>query len=169
VDAAAIRAGLSQIHWPGRMQLVKTTAGQTIVLDGAHNADGAQALATAFRQQFPNVHPTLILGMLVDKDWHAVATGLAPLAGRFLLVPVNSERTLAPEKLLSVCRAANPKAAVAVYRSLPEALEASADNAFLLITGSLYLVGEAMERLRLVPTPAGDERALNEWNASPQR
>jgi dihydrofolate synthase/folylpolyglutamate synthase len=169
VDAAAIRAGLSQIHWPGRMQLVKTTAGQTIVLDGAHNADGAQALATAFRQQFPNVHPTLILGMLVDKDWHAVATDLAPLAGRFLLVPVNSERTLAPEKLLSVCRAANPKAAAAVYRSLPEALEASADNAFLLITGSLYLVGEAMERLRLVPTPAGDERALNEWNASPQR
>lgn len=169
VTDAAIRAGLSQIHWPGRMQVVKTPASQTIVLDGAHNADSAQALATAFRQQFPNVHPTLILGVLADKDWHAIGTALAPIAARFLLVPVNTERTLAPEKLLSVCRGSNPKAPASMCSSVAQALEASANDPFLLITGSLYLVGEAMERLHLMPKPADDERALNEWSASPQR
>ena len=169
VDATSIRAGLSQILWPGRMQLVKTAAGQTILLDGAHNADSAQALATAFRQQFPDVHPTLILGILADKDWRAIATALAPLAARFLLVPVNTERTLSPETLLAVCRAANAKATATACSSLAEALEASPHDPFLLITGSLYLVGEAMEQLHLMPKPADDERALNEWSASPQR
>jgi dihydrofolate synthase/folylpolyglutamate synthase len=169
VTAAAIRAGLAQIGWPGRMQVIKSPDDQTIVLDGAHNADSAQALATAFRQQFPNVHPTLILGVLADKDWHAIATALAPLAGRFLLVPVNTERTLAPEKLLAVCQATHPKAIGHVCASLAEALEASASDPFLLVTGSLYLVGEALERLHLLPRPPADERALNEWSASRPR
>jgi dihydrofolate synthase/folylpolyglutamate synthase len=169
VDAKAIRAGLSQIQWPGRMQVVETSGGQTMMLDGAHNGDGAEALVATFRERFPHVHPTLVLGVLADKDWHSIATTLAPLAAQFLLVPVNSERTLAPEVLLSACRELNPQATVRVCGSLDEALRASADEPFVLITGSLYLVGEAIERLRLLPQPAGDERALNEWTASPRR
>ena len=158
--------GLSQVHWPGRMQLAKSSNGQTILLDGAHNPASAEALAAAFRQQFPEARPVLILGVLADKDWRPLAETLAPLARRLLLVPVNSRRSLAPEEMLPVCRNANPQAVVEVCASLADALQRSAQEPLLIITGSLYLVGEAMERLQLSPVPVADERGLNEWSAA---
>jgi len=90
---------------------------------------------------------------------------LAPLAKRILLVPVRSERTAAPEELVSVCRQGNPEAEVMVCPGLSDALHIAANDPFTIITGSLYLVGEAMELLQLAAAPAGDERALNEWGA----
>lgn len=166
VPHETILAGLSRVHWPGRMQVAKGPSGQTILLDGAHNPASAKALAAAFKQQFPKARPALILGVLADKDWRPLAETLAPLARRLLLVPVNSRRTLAPEDLLPVCRDANSQATVEVCASLAEAMSRSADEPFLMITGSLYLVGEAMERLQLSPAPAADERGLNEWGAA---
>lgn len=166
VAPETILAGLSQASWPGRMQLAKTPAGQAVLLDGAHNIDGARALAAAFTEGFPKTRPALILGVLEDKDWRALTEILAPLAGRSLLVPVASRRTLAPEVLAPVCRQANATAPVEVCSSLSEALQKSASEPFLIITGSLYLVGEAMEHLQIAPTPSADERGLNEWSGS---
>jgi dihydrofolate synthase/folylpolyglutamate synthase len=166
VPQEAIFAGLSNVYWPGRMQVAKSRSGQTFLLDGAHNPASAAALAGAFRQQFSEARPALILGVLSDKDWRPLAETLAPLAHRLLLVPVNSRRSLAPESLLPVCRSANSQAVVEVCASLADALERSAREPIVIITGSLYLVGEAMERLHLSPAPAADERGLNEWGAT---
>jgi len=163
VAQEAILAGLSRVQWPGRMQLASTLGGQTVLLDGAHNIPSAEALAAAFRQQFPTAQPAMIFGVLADKDWRPLAETLAPLARRILLVPVNSERTLPPFELLPACRSANPSATVEVCASLSDALARSKAEPFLLITGSLYLIGEAMERLQLLPAPPADERGLNEW------
>jgi len=165
VPQEIILAGLAQVHWPGRMQLAKGSDGQSFLLDGAHNPASAEALADAFRQQFPEACPALILGVLSDKDWRPLAEILAPLARRLLLVPVNSRRSLAPEELLPVCRGANPQATINVCASLAEALEQSRQEPLVIITGSLYLVGEAMERLQIIPAPRNDERGLNEWMA----
>lgn len=154
-------AGLAKVQWPGRMQLVQTS-GQSILLDGAHNGPGALALSDALRQHFPDVRPVMILGVLSDKDWDSIGRTLAPLAGRLLLVPVNSARGLAPDKLLPACKDANPRASVEVCASLTDALRRSAEEPFVVITGSLYLVGEAMQQLRLSPVPPHDERGLNE-------
>ena len=165
VAEETIRAGLSRVQWPGRMQLATTPGGQTVLLDGAHNIPSAEALAAAFRQQFPATQPAMIFGVLADKDWRRLAETLAPLARRILLVPVNSERTLPPAELLPACCAANPTASVEVCESLADALTRSKTEPFLLITGSLYLIGEAMERLQLLPRPPADERGLNEWTA----
>ena len=161
-------AGLGKVQWTGRMQLVKTPAGQSVLLDGAHNGPGAVALAEALRQHFPDVRPAMILGVLSDKDWDPIARTLAPLAGRLLLVPVNSARSLAPDRLLPVCKDANPTTSVEVCTSLSEALKRSAEDLFVVITGSLYLVGEAIQQLRLSPVPPHDERGLNEtqWGQS---
>src|SRR5688572_3931886 len=153
VSHEAMLAGLSAVYWPGRMQVIARPGGQTILLDGAHNAAGAQALAAAFAQRFPNVRPTLILGVLQDKDSRAITDALFPLAARTLLVPVNSERTLAPEQLLGVSQLATPRGVIETCPSLAEALQRSSADPFVVITGSLYLIGEAMERLRLSPVP----------------
>ena len=166
VPPETILRGLSSVNWPGRMQLVIAPDGRQILLDGAHNTACAQALADAFRQRFPGTSATMILGVLADKDWRPMAQMLAPIAQRILLVPVSSHRTLAPQELATACRAANPLATVAVCESLEQALRLGANDPFLLITGSLYLIGEMMERLHLLAAPAIGERGLNEWTAN---
>ena len=163
VSGDHIRRGLETVQWPGRMQLVKTASGRSILLDGAHNAAGAEAFRTAFLNYFPDARPTLILGVLDDKDWSRMCATLAPLAGRILLTPVNSERTAAPETMRDACAKANPGIETIACPSLADALNRSANDPFVAITGSLYLVGEAMELLKLASVSGGSERGLNEW------
>src|SRR5262249_30438741 len=124
-------------------------------------------------QRFPGTRPPLILGVLSDKDWAGLAAALAPVAGRVLLVPVRSARSLAPASLAPICRETNPSAPVQVCASLAEALshvERERDP-IALLAGSLYLVGEALELLGLSTAPGVDESILNEWGGcqSPSR
>lgn len=155
--------GLASVRWPGRFQIVSTTSRQTVVLDGAHNPAGAETLRAGLQKYFPGRQPVIILGVMKDKDWTSMCRLLAPLAARVFLSPVASERTAPPQDLLPACRAANPAAEVVICASLTEALQGAAGSPFVVITGSLHFLGEAMEALHLAPAPAGSERALNEW------
>ncbi|MEY2409722.1 MAG: dihydrofolate synthase / folylpolyglutamate synthase [Verrucomicrobiota bacterium] len=163
VDDHAIVDGLLTVDWPGRLQVVKSVPGRTIVLDGAHNSEGARALRAAFDELFPKARPTLILGVLADKDWRPIVDALAPLAGRIVLTPVSSRRTLEPSAMRAACTTVSPSVNVVVCATLEEALRNAAADPLLLIAGSLYLVGEAMQLLGLTPKLAADELALNEW------
>jgi dihydrofolate synthase/folylpolyglutamate synthase len=166
VSEAAIRAGLANLNWPGRLQLVVSPSGQKVLLDGAHNVGGAEILAAALKQYFPSIQPTLVLGILRDKNWSAMCELLAPLAPRIMLVPIHSERTAEPHGLAEVCQRSNPQATIAEYPSLSAALAHSAREPFLVIAGSLYLVGEAMELMRISPAAPQQERGLNDWQAT---
>jgi len=101
--------------------------------------------------------------VLEDKDWPLMCLTLAPLAGRVLLAPVNSERTASPALLRDACSKSNPAAETIACPSLADALKLTTNDPFVLITGSLYLVGEAMELLGLSPATLRSERGLNEW------
>jgi len=164
VNDSAIRTGLSEVNWPGRMQLVTRPSGQKLLLDGAHNVAGATVLRRTLEEHFSGTRRTLILGMLRDKDWRHICEMLAPLAARIFTVPVASERSADAVELAAACRAVNPAVGIAACDSLREALEKTADDDFVVVTGSLYLVGEALELLGLSPATGG-ERALNEWTA----
>jgi folylpolyglutamate synthase/dihydropteroate synthase len=109
-----------------------------------------------------------VLGILRDKDWHAMCRTLTPLARRVLLVPVHSERTAEPHGLAEACREANPAAAVAEFASLAEALQDAGSEPFVAVAGSLYLIGEALELLGSPGQAATGERGLNEWSATPR-
>jgi dihydrofolate synthase/folylpolyglutamate synthase len=167
VSAAAVRNGLETVSWPGRLQLVQMQSGQKILLDGAHNVAGAKALLSALEKKSTAARQTLILGVLQDKDWPQICRTLAPMAARIFTVPVASERTADARELVAACRAANPAAKIAACDSLRRALDLAASDRFVVVTGSLYLVGEALELLGLSPA-TGDERVLNEWNVRPQ-
>ncbi|HXG46352.1 MAG TPA: folylpolyglutamate synthase/dihydrofolate synthase family protein [Methylomirabilota bacterium] len=164
VSEAALRRGLETVSWPGRLQVVRRGE-QTLLLDGAHNPAGAVALRAALARHFGERAPTLILGVLADKAWSAVCEVLAPVARRILLVPVQSQRTARPEDLWPVVRVANATAEVLTCSSLAEALERAARDEFIVVTGSLYLVGEVIEMLGLGEGMAPGERGLNEWGA----
>jgi dihydrofolate synthase/folylpolyglutamate synthase len=167
VPDAAIRAGLKEVQWAGRLQRVKRAGGQVVLLDGAHNPAGAQSLAAALPGMMPpgavaaGGRPALILGTMRDKDYTGICQILAPLAGKILLAPVGSARTAEPELLAGCCRAANPRAAVVPCENLAAAFDRAAGEHFIIVTGSIHFIGEAMEFLGLVPPSA--ERALNDY------
>jgi dihydrofolate synthase / folylpolyglutamate synthase len=163
ITDSALRTGLTAVNWPGRMHRIQTASGQTILLDGAHNPDGAEALRIALQEEFPGANPTMIFGVFRDKDSTSMCHSLAPLAGRILLTPVHSERTEDPSRLVAACRESNPRAQIEVCHSLADALEKVSAVPFIVIAGSLYLVGEAMELLHLASVSAADEKGLNEW------
>jgi dihydrofolate synthase/folylpolyglutamate synthase len=162
VTQKKIYEGLAGVNWPGRLQLIQKPNGQKILLDGAHNFAGAETLRMALKNHFPGVRPALIFGTLADKQWPEICRTLAPLAGKIFTVPVASERTADANELAKVFRPANPAVEVFVCQNFQEALNASKDEPFIVITGSLYLVGEALELFGLSPTNTG-ERGLNEW------
>jgi dihydrofolate synthase/folylpolyglutamate synthase len=125
----------------------------------------AEALGTYFSGQ----KPALILGILRDKDWPRMCELLAPRASRILLVPVHSERTAEPHGLAEVCQTSNPGAPVLECDSLETALTATEKEPFVVVAGSLYLIGEAMELLHISADRQRSERQLNEWGGIPSR
>ncbi|MGB7746153.1 MAG: folylpolyglutamate synthase/dihydrofolate synthase family protein [Verrucomicrobiia bacterium] len=189
VSDEALRNGLATVNWPGRLQLVHTESGQDFLLDGAHNVASAKALREALsswsssfslsngmlkrglQRAVPEAGApggiTFILGVLQDKDWRHICETLAPMAARIFTVPVASERTADAHELAAACCAANSAAKIAACDSLRRALDRAAGDRFVVVTGSLYLVGEALELLGLSPA-TGEERALNEWSPHPQ-
>ena len=165
VSEEAIRVGLETLVWSGRFQVVRRSAEQTVVLDGAHNPEGMIALREALRDYFPGTQATWVLGMLRDKDWAEMCRVLAPGAARILVAPVESERAAAPAELAAFCGGLNPAAEVQACRSLRAAFDQAGQDPMVVVAGSLYFVGQAMELLGLGPRTHGDERALNEWGA----
>ena len=164
VNAASIRNGLAAVNWPGRLQLVQKPDGGKILLDGAHNVAGAETLRAALKNDFAGNRPVFIFGALADKKWPGICQVLAPLAAKVFTVPVSSDRTAKAGELADYFRSANPATVATACDNLADALNACKDEPFIVITGSLYLVGEALEQLGL--SPAGDgERGLNEWVA----
>jgi dihydrofolate synthase/folylpolyglutamate synthase len=162
VGPESIRDGLALVSWAGRLQLVEGPGGQMLLLDGAHNIAGATVLRAALEKNFIATPMVFIFGALADKKWSDICMILAPLADEVFVVPVASDRTARPADLAAAFRAANPRLRATVAADLPAALKACKDRRFIVITGSLYLVGEALERLGLSPAGAG-ERGLNEW------
>ena len=157
-----IRAGLASVNWPGRLQLVEKPNGRKILLDGAHNIAGAETLRAALEKNFAGGKPVLIFGALADKNWPSICRLLAPLAAKIFTVPVASERTADPRSLAEAFHSTSSAVETTSFDKLADALDASKDEPFVVISGSLYLVGEALELLRLSPAGAG-ERGLNEW------
>jgi dihydrofolate synthase / folylpolyglutamate synthase len=147
VTPEQVREGLAQTAWPGRFQIVNHDP--TVVLDGAHNAAAAERLAATLREHFADRKLTLILGVLRDKNYDQMCQILAPLTDRIFCVPVNSERTSEPDQLARWCNAAHPSAQTTVARNLAEAYaQGRSEKAdVMVITGSLFLVGEALDRL----------------------
>ncbi|MSR66329.1 MAG: bifunctional folylpolyglutamate synthase/dihydrofolate synthase [Pedosphaera sp.] len=163
VAPGVIQKGLESVDWPGRLQLLKLADGRRVLLDGAHNAAGIQSLLRALDEYFPGERPAMILGMLSDKDWPQMCRALAGRASGIFAVRVNSSRAVSSEDLAASCREASPSLRTVACGSLVEAMSAAAEERLIVLAGSLYLVGEALELLQPAGAPAESEKELNEW------
>lgn len=163
VSSAQLETGLRQFQWPGRLQTFEAR-GRRVLVDGAHNQAGLRALRETLAAS-PDWRPCpVIFGTFADKDFSAVLPELTALASRVVLVPVQSVRSAEPAILAERLAAAQPALPVRICLSLAEALAQTAHEPMALITGSLYLVGEAIELLAARGESAAvDERPLNDW------
>ena len=148
VSEEAIQRGLREIDWPGRFQLIKNQKSKIknlLVLDGAHNAAAAKRLLQTWREVFGGEKATLILGVLKDKDVAAVCRELLPVASACIVTPVRSQRTSTTRELQATIRKLASGVDCRVAAGFSHALEMAALSAEkILVTGSLFLVGEAL-------------------------
>jgi dihydrofolate synthase / folylpolyglutamate synthase len=140
-------AGIAEAHWPGRIEHVSPNP--DTILDGAHNPAGARALARYLERFYGGRRIWLIYGAMRDKAIDEVAGVLFPIAAELVLTAPDTPRALRPEALAEFAGRGhiepNAEAAISYARS-----HAAAEDV-IVITGSLFLVGEA-RRLFLAPT-----------------
>jgi len=165
IDEDAIARGVGGCRWPGRLEAAALPDGPTVLLDGAHNPAGATALADHLSTLATPWE--LIFGTLADKDAASMAAALAPAARRVWLAPPDSPRALPLAALAALPSLAGATPTSGVAEALARAIAVpTAERApLLVVTGSLYLVGEARRWLRErygVPAAAAD---VATWSA----
>ena len=148
LDETAIRRGLTDVEWPGRLQVVREHP--RIVLDGAHNPAGTEALAAFLAERRAEIRRLiLVFGVLQDKDWKAMLGRLAPLADEIILTRPPTARAADPAELLPVARRfARTAAVLDPAEALQFARAAARAEDTILVTGSLYTVAAVLRILR---------------------
>ncbi len=147
ISKDAIRAGLAGLAWPGRFQTV--VADPLTVVDGAHNASAACALASAVKTYLSGRPLTLVLGMAEDKDPATFMAALGPLVDRVIVTRARHARSTDPLALAAQLREVGlaPEVVPSPEVALRRAWDGLPTGGAVLVTGSLFLVGDVMEWL----------------------
>ncbi|MCJ7750851.1 MAG: bifunctional folylpolyglutamate synthase/dihydrofolate synthase [Armatimonadetes bacterium] len=147
VGEDAIRKGIASVRWPGRFQVVSKRP--YIILDGAHDEVGAAALAKTIESVLPGRRVILVLGTGSDKDGDAIAAHLCPVADAVIATASSSPRALDAYELqrLVFRRCKHTSAYTPVSAAIRAAVDQARRNDVVVVTGSLYVVGEAMQAL----------------------
>ena len=155
VKETDIREGLPQTHWPGRLERVPQDP--RVLLDGAHNPAAARILAETLKQTRGNGRLILVLGIMADKDVDTILARLLPLAQTVVFTRPQYFRAADPEDLASRARSYNlevikvPRVAGAIR----QAQDLAGPRDRIVVSGSLYTVGEAKEYFESVSGGGG--------------
>ena len=149
IPPEAVRAGLSQARWPGRMELARRAP--DVILDGGHNPQCMEALGLALRELYPGKKLIFLTGVLADKNWTAMMGELLPLAKEFYTITPDSPRAMPAQELAGYLEAQGVRAVPcgAVRDGLDRALAAAEPQDVVCATGSLYMIGEVRHLLGL--------------------
>jgi dihydrofolate synthase/folylpolyglutamate synthase len=139
--------GINEARWPGRLETVSRSP--LVILDGAHNEEGAGSLAAHIKDVFRGP-VILVFAVMKDKDIRAMARRLFPAARTVILTRVPYERSASPSQILAAAREFEPviRTEPDVRKAVRLALAESRGRIPVVIAGSLFLVGE-VKRLRL--------------------
>jgi len=144
VSPSAIERGIATTRWPGRLDRVSESP--EIILDGAHNPAGARALADYIAQFYAGRHVVLIYGAMRDKAVAEMTGILFPHANEVIATAPEQARAVDPETIRQLSDNAPVRIAPRLADALALLREAPVDHV-IFITGSLFLVGEALALL----------------------
>ena len=142
ISDEAVRAGFASVKWPGRFEIFPGSP--VIVLDGAHNRQSARRLAETVREHFPGMKLAMIFGASEDKDIAGMFEELLPLAAGVVLYQANHPRAANSDDLLVLLGDFEGERRVSseVKEVFAAASQIAGEGGVVLVTGSLYLVGE---------------------------
>jgi len=142
VQEKAIIAGLENVPWPGRLELVQGRP--MIVLDATHTPDGARKVALEFNRLFGR-NMTLVIGVLNDKDLAGVVGPFAGIAKKAIATAPATERAYPASMVAQVLDRDLKSVEIQpnIPRAIQRAIEITEANGVILITGSIYTIGEA--------------------------
>ena len=152
ITPPAVSAGIRETRWPGRFQVFPASAGfPECVLDVAHNPAGAWALRSTLASSYEGRPLTFVFGAMRDKAIEEMAQILFPLAERVLATHANSPRAATPEQIgeAATRTGAENECLPDVRSALSRAHAIAENNGVVVITGSIYVVGEALEFLNV--------------------
>ena len=147
VPKTAIERALSDVNWPGRLELLDVGGGAQVLLDAAHNPEGARALASHLERWHPE-RPVLVFGVMRDKDLGGIVEPLLPAVSSIVTTAANSPRAIPARELaarLSAAGAAHVEAEPDPIAAVEQALSVSRS---VCVAGSIFLVGAVRGRLR---------------------
>lgn len=138
----AVYCGMKNAVWPARLEVLQKSP--LVLLDGAHNPNGVEALASSLRKLLPQQKFTLVMGVMADKDYNAMLLHLSPLAMHIIAAQPDYYRALSSKELSS---ALDRNLAIPVYDGgcIPEALALAHKlnpSGPICVFGSLYQAGE---------------------------
>jgi len=155
VTPRQMEQGIRQTHWPGRFQVLVPSAAthqREMVLDVAHNPAGIWALRSALSENFAGREITLVFAAMSDKAVQEMAEILFPIAEQVVVTRVNNPRAAGTSDLLQAgARTGTPLyAEETVAAALARARDLSKPQGLIVVTGSIFLVGEAMQAMEKV-------------------
>jgi dihydrofolate synthase / folylpolyglutamate synthase len=138
----AIRSGLQNVTWPGRMEVMLTDP--TVIIDGAHNGESIGVLIHELRELRGGRRIRLLFAVMEDKDWRLMVNALAEVVDEIVLTRVSQlERSADPVQLQQEVAGKLQSQVIPDPRLAVESLvKSAASNELIVITGSLYLLGE---------------------------
>jgi dihydrofolate synthase/folylpolyglutamate synthase len=146
VPPAAVLAGLSRVRWPGRLELIRLNDGRALLMDAAHNPDGAIALARHL-SSLDGRHP-LVFAAMRDKDIAGILHALLPAVSHLIVTRASLPRSAEPADVAEMARRMRDDLAVTIAATPEEALAAAWRlDPFVVAAGSIFLLGDLMKAL----------------------
>ncbi|MBI4265588.1 MAG: bifunctional folylpolyglutamate synthase/dihydrofolate synthase [Acidobacteria bacterium] len=152
IPRRAIEQGLSGVAWPARLEIVPVSGsgGKQVILDAAHNVDGAEALAAYLSRWHPERLP-LVIGVMRDKDVEGMIDRLLPAVSSIVATAASTPRAMPPEELAARARSRVPGNAVLDVRAEADPVlaveQALARHDVVCVAGSIFLAGEVRDAL----------------------
>lgn len=140
----AICGGFASVRWPARFEFVRGN----VVIDGAHNIDGIEALKSSLTALHKNI--IIVMAMMEDKSFKPCVETIAPAARLFIATELKTPRCLRAKRLAETARSVKADTIVEadIEKALELALKYVGEDEIVCVCGSLYLAGEARRILK---------------------
>lgn len=148
VSDEAIREGISRARWPGRFMFLN--GNPDLILDGAHNPEGLNMFISTVKKIFPGVKPIAIVGINSNKDISTMLKMIGGFTGKVIFTSSNHPHASKPAELMSIFKRYCSNGSLKATTSVEEALKVArgmSNGAPIIITGSLYLIGDILDIL----------------------
>jgi dihydrofolate synthase/folylpolyglutamate synthase len=152
VDANCIQAALESVTSPGRMEVVGRHP--SIILDGAHNPAGITACLEAVREAFAFEEMHVVFGVFEDKDFTQMLSSLSGVASSLTATQTSLARAAPASRIASVARKLGMERVAYsedVGTAIDAVLQEASEDDLILVTGSLYMIGEARTHILGLP------------------